>query len=214
MWESLRWRELGPADVAAVDALHRRALASLRDPDWARPEETCFFAAVLGGAGFGLGIEAGGGLVAYGLVQTRLEAGDAAALPFADVSSHPVAKLCGAAVHPDWRGRGLQAALASARLAEGRALGYDRFFATAAPGNIASWVSLLRAGMQIAALGPRYGRGLRYTLVADGCRPGSPTAVIPLADASAQATRLALGWRGTALRPGPPAVLEFHPCPT
>lgn len=204
------WRPLGPADVPAVEALHRRALATLGDPDWVRPEDAAFFAAVLGPDGFGLGIEADGRLVAYGLVQTRLEAEDIAALPWPD--ERPAAKLCGAAVDPDWRGRGLQAALAAERLRQGRARGFGRFFATAAPGNPASWVSLLRVGMQVAALGPRYGGVLRYTLVTDERVPEGPAIAIPLADEAAQAARLALGWRGTALRPGPPPALEFRPC--
>jgi ribosomal protein S18 acetylase RimI-like enzyme len=207
----LHWRRLNPADAAAVDALHRHALGTLDDPDWVRLEAAAFFAAVLGPDGFGLGVEADGRLIAYGLVQTRLEAEDAAALPWG-AGAHPTAKLCGAAVEPDWRGRGLQAALASERMREGRALGYGRFFATAAPGNVPSWASLLRAGMQVAALGPRYGGLLRYTLVADGRRPDGPVAAIPLADAAAQAARLALGWRGTALRREPPPALEFRPC--
>jgi hypothetical protein len=79
--DGLDWRRLGPADLAAVVALHRGALARLADPAWVRPEVPDFFAAVLGDAGFGLGIETDGRLIAYGLVQTRLEAEDAAALP-------------------------------------------------------------------------------------------------------------------------------------
>lgn len=207
---ALCWRPLGPADVPAVDALHRRALGTLANPDWVRPEATAFFAAVLGPDGFGLGVEAEGRLVAYGLVQTRLEAEDRVALPWPD--ARPTAKLCGAAVDPAFRGRGLQAALAARRLERGRAQGSARFFATAAPGNVASWVSLLHAGMQVAALGPRYGGRLRYTLVADERQPAGDPMAVPLGDEAAQATCLARGWRGTALRPGPPPALEFRAC--
>ena len=149
-------------------------------------------------------------LIAYGLVQTRLEPEDRAALPWPD--TRPAAKLCGAAVDPAWRGRGLQSALAAERLRHGRASGFSRFFATAAPGNVASWVSLLHAGMQVAALGPRYGGLVRYTLVADERIPQDGATTIPLADEAAQSARLALGWRGTALLPGPPPALEFRPC--
>lgn len=205
------WRRLGPADVAAVEALHRRALGTLAEPDWVRPEETAFFAAVLGGEGFGLGVEAGNRLIAYGLAQTRLEPEDAAALPWPDGDPAGVAKLCGAAVDPAWRGRGLQAALARERLAQGRALGSRRFFATAAPGNVASWASLLNAGMQVAALGPRYGGVLRYVLVADERTPGGPEAIVALDDRDGQQARLGRGWRGTALLPGPPPALVFRP---
>lgn len=206
----LRWRPLTSSDVAAVDALHRRALGTLEDSDWVRPETTEFFAAVLGPDGFGLGVEADGRLIAYGLVQTRLEAEDLAALPWSD--ARPAAKLCGAAVDADWRGRGLQGELAAERLRRGRSLGFARFFATAAPQNVASWVSLLNAGMQVAALGERYGGLIRYTLVADERVPvGTPEAVT-LADEAAQRDRLAHGWRGTALRAGPPPALEFRRC--
>jgi len=206
-----RWRPLAPADAAEIVALHRRSLGTLGDPDWVRPEEEAFFAAVLGPDGFGLGVESSGRLVAYGLVQTRLEPEDLGALPWPDALA--AAKLCGASVDPAWRGCGLQAALAVERLRRGRTLGYQRFFATAAPGNVASWVSLLHAGMQVAMLGPRYGGLLRYTLVADQRVPEGEPVAVPITDQAAQAARLALGWRGTALRPGPPLALEFRRCP-
>jgi ribosomal protein S18 acetylase RimI-like enzyme len=205
-----RWRPLTPADAPAIEALHRRALGTLDHPDWVRPEQGAFFAAVLGPDGFGLGVEADDRLVAYGLVQTRLEAEDLAALPWPEPVA--AAKLCGAAVDPEWRGRGLQAALSVERLRRGRVLGFQRFFATAAPGNIGSWVSLLHAGMQVAALGPRYGGLLRYTLVADERVPKGEIVAVPVADETAQLARLALGWRGTALHVGPPLALEFQRC--
>jgi ribosomal protein S18 acetylase RimI-like enzyme len=209
----LAWslRALGPADVAVVAALHHRALATLADPGWVRPETRAFFTRVLGPDGFGLGVEAEGRLVAYGLVQTRLEAADAAAFPWPEPEP-PAAKLCGAAVDPAWRGHGLQAMLVTERLERGRALGFRRFFATAAPGNVASWASLLRAGMQIAGRGPRYGGAMRYVLVADGRRAEGDTVLVPLGDGGGQDACLARGWRGTALRPGPPPRLEFRPC--
>jgi ribosomal protein S18 acetylase RimI-like enzyme len=209
---ALVWRPLRPADVPAVDALHRRALATLADPAWVRPEEPAFFEQVLGADGFGIGVEAAGGLVAYGLVQRRLEPADAAALPWADAADVAIAKLCGAAVDPAWRGRGLQTELARARLARGHALGVARFVATAAPRYDASWASLLHAGQQVAALGPRYGGLLRYLLVADGRRPDGPAVMLALDATDAQRARLALGWRGTALRAGPPPALEFRQC--
>jgi GNAT superfamily N-acetyltransferase len=208
--EGLRWRALGPADVPAIEALHLRAIATLGDPGWARPEATAFFTAVVGQDGFGLGVEANGRLIAYGLVQTRLEPDDSAALPWPDALA--VAKLSGAAVDPDWRGRGLQAALGSERLRQARTRGFRRFLATAAPGNVASWASLLHAGMQIAALGPRYGDLLRYTLVADERAPEGPATVLPLDDQPAQAALLARGWRGISLLPGPPPALAFRLC--
>jgi ribosomal protein S18 acetylase RimI-like enzyme len=208
---ALGWRTLGPADVGAVEALHRRALATLADASWVRRESRAFFEAVLGPDGFGVGVEEDRRLVAYGLVQTRLEAADAAALPW-QYGGPPVAKLCGAAVDPAWRGCGLQGMLAEERMTQGRRMGYRRFFATAAPGNVASWVSLLRAGMAIAARGPRYGGAIRYVLVADECRPEGAAITVELEDAAGQAACLARGRRGTAFVPGPPSRLEFRRC--
>ncbi|WP_022728024.1 GNAT family N-acetyltransferase [Fodinicurvata sediminis] len=216
--EGLTTRRLEAGDAAIVLALHRRALQAIADPQWVRPEEPGFFSQVLGPEGSGIGaFDSEGNLVAYALIQTELEADDLANLVWDDGRTEGVAKLCGSAVAPEWRGRNLQQALSVERLQLADSLGLDRLFATAAPGNAASWISLIHAGLQIARLGHRYGGRLRYTLVRDEIHPLDET--IPelrdLQDLEGQRELLADGWRGVLLVDSDAGGrrLEFRPCP-
>lgn len=214
--EGLTMRRLDAADAGAVLALHRRALLAIADPQWVRPEEPHFFTEVLGPGGSGIGaFDSEGSLVAYALIQTRLEADDLANLVWTDGCTSGVAKLCGSAVAPEWRGRNLQQSLSLERLELADSLGLDRLFATAAPGNAASWISLVNAGLQIAKLGPRYGGRLRYTLVRDEIQPlEDASALRDLQDLEGQKELLNEGWRGVRLveLAGGVRQLEFQPC--
>lgn len=215
--EGLTTRRLEPADAEQVLDLHRRALQHMADPQWVRPEEPAFFAEVLGPGGSGLGaFDTRGELVAYALLQTRLEEDDLAHLFWTDGATDNVAKFCGSAVTPEWRGRRLQQTLSLERLELAEALGKQRLFATAAPGNAASWVSLLNAGMQIGALGLRYGGRLRYTLVRDERLPDEEAepALRDLQDLEGQKELLEQGWRGVTLASLPDGGrrLELRPC--
>lgn len=215
--EGLTTRRLEPADADQVLDLHRRALRHMADPQWVRPEEPAFFAEVLGPGGSGIGaFDTQDELVAYALLQTRLEEDDLAHLFWADGATDKVAKFCGSAVAPEWRGRRLQQKLSLERLELAESLGMQRLFATAAPGNAASWVSLLNAGMQIGALGLRYGGRLRYTLVRDECQPDeeADSALRDLQDLEGQKELLGQGWRGVTLATLPDGGrrLELRPC--
>ncbi|MGM0561719.1 MAG: GNAT family N-acetyltransferase [Pseudomonadota bacterium] len=216
--EGLTTRRLDPADADTVLALHRRALQAIADPQWVRPENPEFFHEVLGPGGSGIGaFDSEGSLVAYALIQTELEADDLANLIWTDGRTEGVAKLCGSAVAPEWRGRNLQQALSVERLHLASSLGLDRLFATAAPGNAASWISLINAGLQIARLGLRYGGRLRYTLVRDEIHPleQAVPALRDLQDLEGQKELLAEGWRGVRLVEADQGMrrLEFRPCP-
>ncbi|MBW7920586.1 MAG: hypothetical protein H3C51_00600 [Rubellimicrobium sp.] len=192
--EPLTQRRLTPDDAPAVRALHEGALSLLARPDWVRPERPGFFAPVLA-EGLSLGLFDGGQLVGYALMQGRLEAGDnPAATP--GMAGLPMAKLCGCTVAPHWRGHGLQARLARERLRIGRTRGWRGFFATAAPGNVPSWHSLLRAGLAIGQIGRRYSGALRYTLVLTQGRATGPGRSVGADDLPAQAMLLDQGWRG------------------
>lgn len=204
--DDLTLRSLGTGDVAAVRALHDLALARLNRPDWVRPEAPQFFAPVLE-EGLSLGLFAGDALQGYALLQRKLEPCDdpAAKLGLPGVE---FGKLCGCSVAPDRRGRGVQARLARARIAGGRAAGLSRFFATAAPGNVASWLNLLRAGMSIGMLGEKYGGSLRYTLVLTEGEPAGEGRWLEAEDLAGQSTLIAQGWRGTEADQG---RIRFRP---
>ncbi|MEZ0171339.1 GNAT family N-acetyltransferase [Microvirga sp. TS319] len=213
--EALSWGTLDGRHVEAVCALHHVAVGTLDSADWVRRETPDFFADILDGNGLGLGVFHEERLIAYALIQTRLEPEDDLCALLGYAAARPTAKLCGSAVDPDYRGRGLQQALSRERLAFGRRTGIERFFATAAPQNCPSWMSLMRAGLMIAALGERYGGRLRYTLVLDevrsdqagGCRE------VDASDVAGQADLLRAGWRGIRYRrSGESVLLEFMAC--
>lgn len=198
---ALEWRLLGPETRESVERLHRLALASLSDPSLVRPETSAFFERVLAEDGEVVGAYRGDELIAYGILQYVLEAGDdpRALTGFAEGS---LAKLAGAAVAPGWRGQGLQRELIRRRLARASGRGYVQFFSTAAPGNPASWRNLLACGFVVVALMQRYGGLTRY-LVARGptfcARPGPADALILRADDEAgQTLALRAGRRGIA----------------
>lgn len=213
--EALTWDTLDGRHVEAVCALHHVALGTLGSTDWVRRETSEFFADILDGNGLGLGVFHEDRLIAYALIQTRLEPEDDLRALLGYATARPTAKLCGSAVDPAYRGRGLQQALSRERLAFGRKAGIERFFATAAPQNCPSWMSLMRAGLTIAGLGERYGGRLRYTLVLDEVR--SDRAVgrreVEASDVAGQADLLRAGWRGIRYRRSRGSVLlEFIAC--
>ncbi|NPD14911.1 hypothetical protein HOY34_06775 [Xinfangfangia sp. D13-10-4-6] len=193
-------RGLKRGDAGSVQVLHDLVLAGLNRPDWVRPEAPDFFAPVLE-EGLSLGLFAGDSLQGYALLQRRLEPGDDPG-PKIGLAGKAFGKLCGCSVAPAWRGYGAQAQLSRARIALGRSNGLTRFFATAAPGNVASWLSLLRAGMSIATLGEKYGGSLRYTLVlTEGEAFGAGT-WCDSHNLAEQSRLLDQGWRGTDAQDG------------
>ena len=161
---TLDWRLLQPADLDTMEALHRLSIAGMA-AQLVKPESRDFLASLLHGRGRVIGAWAGTQLVAYGVLQHDL-------LPEYDprphlhlAPDHPVAKLAGAAVDPDWRGQGLQRALIAQRMA--LADSHTVLFATASPDNIASCHNLQACGFTVRALEHRYGGLPRYLLAYD-----------------------------------------------
>lgn len=206
-----RWRALRAADCDSVNRLHREALADLADKDLVRPEKPQFFAAILAGDGRIIGAFAGDRLVAYGVLQYRLEPGDDPRAELGLSDTVPIAKLAGAAVTRAHRGHGLQPELIRRRLALAIELGFDHQFSTAAPGNWPSWRNLVSQGFQIVALKVKYGGLLRFLLIHEPAAPSADTVQLCRSDDTGRLrTLLAAGWRGIAARrtaAGHPALL-------
>lgn len=213
--DTLTWRALDGRHKESVCALHHVAVGTLASADWVRRETPDFFADILGGNGLGLGVFHEERLVAYALIQTRLEPEDDLCVLLGYSVARSAAKLCGSAVDPAFRGRGLQTALSRERLAFGRKAGIERFFATAAPQNCPSWMSLMRAGLEIAALGERYGGRLRYTLVRDETNrdESGERRMVDAADIARQTELLQAGWRAVRYQRLAERIrLEFVAC--
>ncbi|WP_313073670.1 GNAT family N-acetyltransferase [Melaminivora sp.] len=209
---ALHWRALQLQDLQAMHDLHLLGIAGL-PAQIVKPESLQFLQELLQGRGHVLGAWEEGTLVAYGVLQHDLLPEDRPHALLGLAPQAPLRKLAGAVVHPRWRGRGLQRQLILQRLA---LAGPEAVFATAAPGNAASWHSLLACGLAVRALQYRYGGHARYLLAREpagtACWAGDPGAAQELgSDALArQQTLLDQGWRGVA--PGATAAcLRLEP---
>lgn len=193
------WRLLAPSEQAAIDALHRRALGGA-GPDVVKPEKPDFFARILGGGGWVIGVFDADRLVAYGIVQHALPESDD---PRALIGVSPDVlrvKLAGASVDPDLRGQGLQRALIAARVQLARSAfpGHPMvLYSTSAPANFPSWSNLMAEGFMVRAVKLYYGGHPRYVMVhEDGEWQRGAEMTLDPADLDLQRRLLSEGWRG------------------
>ena len=190
------WRELGLADLDAIEALHRSSIGAA-GPDVVKPENRDFFAGLLKGRGRLVGLFEQE-LVAYGVLQHDILANDDPREQLGYGASTSIAKLAGAAVASTHRGQGLQRALIRQRIT--MASEHDVLFSTAAPANVVSWTNLLAEGFETRAIIHRYGGLQRYLML----RERVPATLddmritVPAANLERQADLLTAGWRGVA----------------
>ncbi|MBB6309580.1 hypothetical protein [Xanthobacter tagetidis] len=201
--QTLTWRPLGPPDLPAIEALHRRAIGAA-GPDVVKPEGPDFFPGILGGRGKAVGAFEGDHLIAYGILQHVLPDADDPRPLLGLPDSVLRVKLAGASVEPEARGRGLQRALIEERVALARATFKDTpilIYATSAPANVASWSNLMAANFTVRAVKLYYGGYPRYVMVHESVTQdldGSEVILDP-ADLDGQRHFLAQGWRGSKM---------------
>ncbi|MDE1568516.1 hypothetical protein [Aquabacter sediminis] len=216
---ALHWRELGPDDIEAVEALHRLAVGPVVRPDIVKPESRSYFESILAGRGRVIGgfdqtqADAEHCLVAYGILQHEHAPKDNWEMDLNVAPGTATGRLAGASVAPAFRGRGLQRATIAARVAMApRAM---LLFSTAAPINTPSWASLLAEGFPIHGLVRRYGGYARYLMVRDHSLHDSEQAIsVDPTDIAAQLALFEKGWHGfarTRLPSGLPGILFAPP---
>ncbi len=192
-------------EVEELEALQARAYSDLVDHDLFKPAPPGFFQSVIAGRGVVLGRRLEGRLIAFGTLLTGLDAEDHARQRLGLGEETPLAMMQGVAVDPDFRGHRLHRRLLQRRLSLLRPPETWHVYATAAPGNIASWKNMLAEGYQVADISVMYRRLVRYTLY----RPPHPILVsadepglawLAPEDREAQQPLLQSGARGVAMR--------------
>ena len=199
-------RVLGEQDASAIHGLHHLCRQPLA-PDMVRPDTVEFFRqACSPEQGVVLGLEtAQGQLISYGvLTLPPAKTGHySESLRLAESELGKLAILDGSAVHPDWRGNGLQHLLIDWRIQWAACLQRIHICATAAPQNYPSWRSLCRSGLYIYNLSHFYGGMTRYVLYRNLHRHKVVTyrlRNVPITDLDTQQQLLDVGWIGIACR--------------
>lgn len=198
---AITWSVLTLADLETMYALHVCSIAGM-SVQAVKPESKEFLHSILAGRGVVMGAWHGTTLVAYGVLQHDLKPEDLwlagkLLLPGSPPSFY---KLAGAAVHPAWRGIGLQRAVIRQRMQIAPVSSV--LFATASPVNLASWHNLLVCGFAVRDVQYLYGGYARYVLVyARGdAWNAATTEGLTLAPEQLQQQHALLqqGWRGVA----------------
>lgn len=216
IYNRLDGREYG-SEMTRLDRSCCREILALQQEVAGRIETTgSYFAlseaevmAILDGAGLAVGVRVGGGLVAFctalfpGLRSDNLGRD----LELTEAALAQVAHLEAAAVHPDYRGNGLQKKIAGFLLDQIREAKQWRYVMnTVSPVNIPSLKTTLALGLLIIKLKVKYNGVLRYIFCLDLVKPVSidVRSVIRVfaQDTSRQAELLGNGYYGFALESG------------
>lgn len=192
----LAQRELTPADLESVLALHLRCTQNLSEG--LVRKETLSSLQNLQQCSQIIGLFDQSELVAYSVLQHELAAHEKLPPSIATDPLRPQLMLSGISVAPELRGLGLQRRLIMQRMA--MAPPQALLFSTAAPTNWHSWNNLLACGFHVRGITEKYGGNLRYLLVQEPL-PGHAlypdlSKEVHALDIKRQQELLSQGWRG------------------
>lgn len=198
-------RRLSVADIEAVETVQQDVIAALEDKKILQPLSLDELHFLLGDHGVMVGAFVGEELMAFrALLEPPLDdehLGRDAGL--AEQVLPRVAYQEISAVHPQYRGYGLQRTLAEVVMQELDRTRFDYICATVMPFNIASLKDKFAQGMQVVALKLKYGGKLRYVFMKDlremTARPFNETVCMQMADTQAQQVLLKDGWLGVRM---------------
>ena len=198
-------RRLSVADIEAIENVQQDVIAALEDKKVLQPlslEELQF---LLGDHGVMVGAFVSGKLVAFrALLEPPLD--DEHLGRDAGLAEHELPRVAYqeiSAVHPQYRGYGLQRTLAQVVMQELDHTRFDYICATVMPFNIASLKDKFAQGMQVVALKLKYGGKLRYVFMkdlrADVELQFSDSQQVSMANTEAQQVLLKNGWLGVRM---------------
>jgi ribosomal protein S18 acetylase RimI-like enzyme len=166
--ESLRYdmRFLDESALQAVSNLQGLIARSLPSLEIFRLHEENYFKSLLKLDRFVIGIIIDDGLIAYSLISVPGKAeenlGRDIGLPEEELGS--VAHLQAVAVHPAYRGNGLQKMMGAAHLKVIEEMGFEHVLCTVSPKNPVSLRNILSNGFVIRGLKPKFGGVWRYIM--------------------------------------------------
>jgi ribosomal protein S18 acetylase RimI-like enzyme len=208
-------RALDADELDAAFALHREVLQGLPAPHLFRADSRDFMARHIDERGRTIGTFADGRLVGYAVISFPDDEPDNLGrdVPLPAEEMPHVADYDGSAVHPDFRGNGLQLRMSELRHRIALARGRHHILGTVSPDNPASLGNFLRFGFQVRNLRNKYGGALRLIIHRDLRRPQlevpGTVAEVPLTDTEVIGALLRQGHIGTRVVAGDPPRLAM-----
>lgn len=198
-------RRLSSTDIEAIKKVQQDVISALEDKKILQPLSLDELQFLLGDHGVMVGVFVDEELIAFrALLEPPLD--DEHLGRDAGLAEHVLPRVAYqeiSAVHPNYRGYGLQRTLAQVVMQELDRTCFDYICATVMPFNIASLKDKFAQGMRVVALKLKYGGKLRYVFMKDlreeTEQTFNETARIQMADTEAQQALLKDGWLGVRM---------------
>ncbi len=202
---SCEMRFLDKAALHEIVNLQKLVAQSLPSPEIFRLHDVGYFRSLLESERSVIGVIADGGLIAYSLIyipgEGKENLGRDVGLPEEELKL--VAHLQAAAVHPAYRGNGLQRRMGAAHLKVIEEMGYEHVLCTVSPKNPISLRNVLSNGFVIRGLKPKFDCAWRYIMYKNFLHPvhlhGEPVS-IKGSDIEGQLDLLSRGYAGYDIR--------------
>lgn len=199
-------RSLEGAYIPDLISLQRQVSAALPDPEVFMLHDEAYFSGIFDLPSAAIGAFCRNRLIAYCFIiipgSSQANLGRDINLPLRELSS--VAHIQAAAVHPDYRGHGLQKMMLEEQLKNIEEQGYRHACCTVSPKNPVSLKNVLSCGLLIEALRPKLNGWCRYIMHKDLRRPAylpdisqeEKCIAVSISDLKAQAELLKAGFAG------------------
>ena len=162
----LEMRFLAESSLSDLAALQSLVVSTLHEIEIFMPHDEEYLSRIFQTENSVLGVLAGEKLVAYSIIRYPGMGKDNLGLDLdlAEEDLKTLAHLQAIAVHPHFRGYGLQQELAAAHLQVLERSGYEHICCTVSPKNPVSLNNLLSCGFRVRALNPKFAGWWRYIL--------------------------------------------------
>ena len=164
--KSMEMRFLVESSLSDLAALQSLVVSTLHEIEVFMPHDEEYLSRIFQTEHSVLGVLAGEKLVAYSIIRYPGTGKDNLGqdLNLAEEDLKNLAHLQAIAVHPHFRGYGLQRELAAAHLQVLESSGYEHICCTVSPKNPVSLNNLLSCGFRVRALIPKFAGWWRYIL--------------------------------------------------